>query len=92
VRARMRGGDGGHRGVRSVLESFATDEVRRVRIGVGRPEQKDQVSSYVLSSFSPTELPLIEKACEEAADLVLDLLAKSYPSRSEELAPSQTTC
>ena len=87
VRARMRGGDGGHRGVRSVLESFTTDEVRRVRIGVGRPEQKDKVSSYVLSSFSPAELPLIDKACEEAADLVLDLLAKSSPSRSKKLAP-----
>lgn len=74
VRLRTAGSDGGHRGVRSVLESFRTDALRRVKIGVGRPEQKDNVVGYVLTAFSPAEIPLIDKACAEAADQVLKLL------------------
>jgi UDP-N-acetylmuramoyl-tripeptide--D-alanyl-D-alanine ligase len=56
VRVRPRGGDGGHRGVRSILEAFRTDEVRRVKIGVGRPGHNNQASAFVLTetmSVSP---------------------------------------
>lgn len=74
VRVRTRAGDAGHRGVRSVLEAFQTDEVRRVRIGVGRPEQGKQVKDFVLRPFSSTEREAIDRACATAASRVLDLL------------------
>jgi len=76
VRVRMRGSDGGHRGVRSILEAFRTDAIRRVRIGAGRAEQKDQLVGYVLTTFSPTELALIDRACAVAGNQVLGLLGE----------------
>ena len=45
VRVRTRSSDGGHRGVRSVFQAFRTDEIRRVRVGVGRPEQGQPAGS-----------------------------------------------
>ena len=74
VRVRTGGGDSGHRGVRSVLESFRTDAVRRVRIGVGRPGQKDQLSTYVLTAFSSPDKPVVERACADAANQLRQLL------------------
>ena len=71
VRVRMRGSDGGHRGVRSILEVFRTDALRRVRIGVGRPDEENQLIDHVLTAFSQMELPIIEKACVEAASQAL---------------------
>jgi aminoacyl-tRNA hydrolase len=75
VRVRMKGSDGGHRGVRSVIDAFQTPEVRRVKVGIGRPEQKAEVAEHVLSGFAPDEIPLIQAACAEAADRVLRLTA-----------------
>ncbi|MGE0118000.1 MAG: aminoacyl-tRNA hydrolase [Dongiaceae bacterium] len=74
VRVRMRAGDAGHRGVRSVLDAFQTDEVRRVRIGVGRPGRGRQVKEDVLTAWSPAERATVERAGTEAARQVVKLL------------------
>jgi peptidyl-tRNA hydrolase, PTH1 family len=74
VRVRLRGSHGGHRGVRSVLETLQTTEVRRVKVGIGRPATRDEVSDHVLSLFEPDELPIIEAAVNEAVDRVLALV------------------
>jgi PTH1 family peptidyl-tRNA hydrolase len=75
VRVRMKGSHGGHNGVRSLIETLGTDRLRRVKIGIGRPEDKAQVSNHVLSRFTGDELELIEAACAEAADRALELVA-----------------
>jgi PTH1 family peptidyl-tRNA hydrolase len=74
VRVRMKGSHGGHKGVRSIIETLGTAELRRVKVGVGRPGGKDEVVDHVLSPFLPDELPLIEAASEEAARHVLALI------------------
>ena len=76
VRVQVRGSDGSHRGIRSIFEAFRTDTFRRVKIGVGRPEQKDQLVGHVLTSFSPAELPAIERACAEAGDHAREMLGR----------------
>jgi aminoacyl-tRNA hydrolase len=81
VRARMRGSAGGHHGVHSVIEAFQTSTIRRVKIGIGRPAQKAQVRDHVLTAFTPGELPLIETACDVAADRVLTLIAEGTSPR-----------
>ncbi len=75
IGVRERGGDAGHRGVRSVLNAFGTDEVRRVRVGVGRPKRKSQAAVDVVAPFSGEEGAVIATARREAADAVLRLVA-----------------
>lgn len=80
VRTRMKGGHGGHNGVRSVIDALGTEEFRRVKVGIGRPERKADVPDYVLAPFEPDELPAVEAAVAEAADRVLALLpTPSHP-------------
>ena len=79
VRVRMKGSHGGHKGVRSIIETLGTAELRRVKVGIGRPGDKDEVVDHVLSSFLPDELPLIEAASDEAARHVLALIESRTP-------------
>ncbi|HKA61107.1 MAG TPA: aminoacyl-tRNA hydrolase [Methylomirabilota bacterium] len=80
VRVRLKGSAGGHNGVRSLIVAFGTDELRRVKIGIGRPgrpgEDRDQVSDHVLSPFYPEEHEAIAAACDEAADQALRLVER----------------
>ena len=77
VRVRMKGRHGGHNGVRSVVERLGTEDIRRVKVGIGRPEHKGDVPDHVLSVFDDDEQSEMEGAVAVAADRVLELLAKS---------------
>ncbi|MBI4637756.1 MAG: aminoacyl-tRNA hydrolase [Candidatus Rokubacteria bacterium] len=81
VRTRLRGTHGGHNGVRSVIEALGTDEIRRVKVGIGRPDRKEEVADHVLAPFTRDELPAVEAAVAAAADRVLALIhTPSSPS------------
>jgi len=73
VRVRMKGGDGGHLGVRSVLVAFQTSDIRRVKIGVGSAENRLPPLDYVLSPLSPEVADQIKTACATAAERLLEL-------------------
>jgi PTH1 family peptidyl-tRNA hydrolase len=77
VRVRMRGSHGGHNGARSVIEALGTEEIRRVKVGVGRPEHKSAVPDHVLAPFDAAETEMVETAVATAAERVLDLLGKT---------------
>jgi PTH1 family peptidyl-tRNA hydrolase len=77
VRIRMKGSHGGNNGVRSVIETLGTEEIRRVKVGIGRPEHKGDVPDHVLSVFDEDERPAVEAATAAAADRVLELLTKA---------------
>jgi PTH1 family peptidyl-tRNA hydrolase len=74
VRVRMKGSHGGHNGVRSVIDALGTSDIRRVKVGIGRPEHKGDVPDHVLTVFEPDELPAVDAAVAEAAQRVLTLL------------------
>ena len=75
VRVRIKGSAGGHNGVRSVIEALGTTDIRRVKIGIGRPEHKADVPDHVLTGFEPEEAAVVDSAVAEAAQKVLGLLA-----------------
>ena len=80
VRVRLKGSAGGHNGVRSLIAAFGTDELRRVKIGIGRPgrpgEDRARVPDHVLSPFYPEEQEAIAAACDEAVEQVLKLVER----------------
>lgn len=55
IRLRMKGGSGGHNGMKSIIEQLGTKEFNRIRVGVGRPLPQQSVISHVLTRF-PKEL------------------------------------
>ena len=72
VRTRLKGGAGGHLGVRSILDTYQSEAFPRVKVGVGRPERSDE--PYLLAPVSPERRALLDPACETAADRVLELV------------------
>ena len=76
VRTRLKGSAGGHNGVKSIIETLGTDAIRRVKIGIGRPEHKAHVPDHVLTTFEPDEEEIVAAAVTTAAERVLGLLAK----------------
>jgi len=76
VRTRLRGSAGGHNAVQSVIDALATEAIRRVKIGIGRPEHKAQVPDHVLTTFEPEEESIVAAAVTTAAERVLGLLGK----------------
>jgi len=68
------GGDAGHKGVRSISQHLGTKNFNRIRIGIGRPKEKKDVSSFVLSNFSKTEIDsaqnLIKNLCEDFENII----------------------
>jgi len=70
IRIRAAGSDGGHKGLRSIIEALETKSFPRLRIGVGAPQteaKKDKLSRYVLGNFNKKEIKIINEATEEAA-------------------------
>jgi len=77
VRVRMKGSAGGHNGVRSVIAALGTPQIRRVKVGIGRPQHKAHVPDHVLTVFEPDELPVVDAAVAEAAQRVLELVQRA---------------
>ena len=70
IRIKRRGGDGGHKGIRSIREHLGTDEFLRVKVGVGRPRSSREVADYVLSPFDPQEQEQLKEALSKAVGAV----------------------
>ena len=70
VRFRPRGGTAGHRGMESLVQYLGHEDFGRIRLGIGRPEEKNMAESdYVLMPFEEAELPVVEKVVDTAARL-----------------------
>jgi aminoacyl-tRNA hydrolase len=68
VRTRNGGGDGGHNGVKSLLERVDRG-FPRLRVGVGDDFPKGGLVDYVLDEFADDEAPDLERALERAERL-----------------------
>ncbi|MCK5798963.1 MAG: aminoacyl-tRNA hydrolase [Deltaproteobacteria bacterium] len=71
------GGDGGHRGIRSMAQHLGDPEFIRVRFGVGRPPHPEQeVADFVLSDFHGDEIETVEKAIGRAVKAVRVVMSR----------------
>lgn len=70
LRARAGGSDGGHNGLKSVAQHAGTIEYARLRVGVGRGEERRDLANHVLSRFEPEEETGVRDAIPRSADAV----------------------
>ena len=76
IKIKRKGGDGGHKGLKSLIEAFGSGAFGRVRIGIGRPETKQEVKGYVLNRFDPQQEAVLDKVISMAQDAVETILLK----------------
>lgn len=67
LRLRAAGSPGGHKGMSDVIQHLGTDQIPRLRIGIGRVHPAAAVE-YVLSSFDPDQRAAIQAALGPAAE------------------------
>ena len=88
IKIKKAGGDAGHNGIKSI-NSLLGKDYSKLKIGIGRPEYKGQVSDYVLSNFSQEELKslaqVFDKLCANSDDLIqqeyISLLNKYHANK-----------
>lgn len=73
IRVRAKGSPAGHNGLSSIIEQVGSQEVPRIRVGIGRPPHGD-TTSYVLSRFHPAEEVDLPYVLNHAADAVIHCL------------------
>jgi PTH1 family peptidyl-tRNA hydrolase len=75
IRIKMGGGDGGHKGLRSMIDRLGGSDFVRVRLGIDKPDRKEMVERYVLERFSEDEMKmlphLITRACDAVGEILL---------------------
>ena len=71
LRARRQGSAGGHNGLRSIIEELGTEQFSRVRLGVGRGDPRQGLSSRVLSRFEADERSVVDEAVRRAAEAIV---------------------
>lgn len=76
LRLRPKGGAGGHKGMRSVIQHLGTDEFPRVRLGIGRPAGRMPVEAYVLQKFKPDEWEAMVVTYEQAVEAVKAIVSQ----------------
>ncbi len=68
LRFKRRGGDGGHQGVRSIIESLGENSFLRLKVGIGRPPEGMDPAEYVLKAFDKAEQSRLGQVLSLAAE------------------------
>ncbi len=71
LRIRGSGGSGGQKGLASTIERLGTENIARMRVGIGRPPGQKMAADYVLRPFDRDEQELVRLVLDRAADAAL---------------------
>ena len=79
VRIKFGGGSAGHNGVKSIISCLGSEKFTRIRIGIGKPINKEKINSYVLSNFSNNELNLFNEIKTNIKYIIEDIVLEGLP-------------
>ncbi len=78
IRLRLSGSSGGHKGIQNIIDNLGTEEIKRIRIGIGKPTF--DTIDYVLGKPLKEERPLIDEAINKAVDALKEILKNNFDS------------
>ena len=80
---KRKGSDGGHNGIKSILNALHTEDIARIKVGISMPE--DSLMDYVLGKFSKQDIeklnnlyPILSNIIEDFSVLTIDELMDKY--------------
>jgi PTH1 family peptidyl-tRNA hydrolase len=79
LRIRERGSSGGHNGMKNIIASLGTEEIARVRIGIGE-DMDARIDQYVLSNFSSSEVKVLIETAIKMPDIIDEIIKNGVAS------------
>jgi len=81
LRIRRKGSDGGQKGMRDIIELLGTDNIMRIKIGVGaKPHPDYELAKWVLSKFPKEATEDLEKAIDKSVLAVKEIISRGVDS------------
>ena len=75
IKAKFGGSSAGHNGIASI-DKFIGKEYSRIRVGIGKPDSKIEVSDFVLTNFTDEEKVKLEKVIQNVIEFMPILMDK----------------
>lgn len=85
VRLKKGGGHGGHNGLRDLIPKLGGNDFMRLRIGIGHPGHRDDVTGHVLKPAPRDERATIDAAIDAALQVLPDIVAGNTDRAMKEL-------
>lgn len=76
IRLRAKGSDGGHNGLKSIINCLRTNDFIRLRIGIQPAHSLNDTKRFVLENFSKSELAEVENVLDRGSDAVRTVIAE----------------
>ena len=81
IRVRRKGSDGGHNGIKDIIELSGTSDIPRIKIGVGKkPNAEYDLKDWVLGKFSKEDLDNFQKATESGVKAAEEIVKRGIDS------------
>lgn len=77
IRLRSKGRSGGHNGLKNIELMLATDEYKRLKIGIGNNNEKD-MKDFVLGKFNSEEMKILEQTISKTDELLEQYLEENF--------------
>ena len=84
IRIKEGGGHGGHNGLRDILSKTGKNNYIRIRIGIGHPGLKEDVTNWVLTKFSPNEKKSLTQAYERFNE-IFDMICNNQNDQAQKI-------
>lgn len=78
IRIRFNGKDGGHNGIKSIIQELQTSNFYRLRIGIGKPIDKSETINYVLGEFTEEEWKILSKVINKTPEIINTILKEGW--------------
>lgn len=81
LRLRRKGSHGGHNGIKDIIELTGTDEIMRIKIGVGERENRDyDLKDWVLGKIPSEQMAELDKALDRAVLAAEEIITRGIDS------------
>ena len=81
IRIRRKGSAGGHNGIKDIIELLGTEDIMRIKVGVGeRPNSDYDLKDWVLAKMPKEQAADFERAFKSAAGAVKEIIARGIDS------------
>ncbi|MBR5922704.1 MAG: aminoacyl-tRNA hydrolase [Clostridia bacterium] len=81
IRIRRKGSAGGHNGIKDIIELLGTEDIMRIKIGVGeRPNPDYDLKDWVLGKIPESDAAAFSRACKNAAEAIEEIILHGIDS------------